>query len=164
MNALDIILLICFIPAILRGLKKGFIEQGVALLSIFGGCYLAYHFSPLVSVWLQPYFVTWTEKTLNVVSFALILAVVIFALYAVGRIITKLLKITMLDWIDKVLGLAFSILKTILLIGLVIILLEWVDADHYLISKEFLDGSAVYCAIRDLAHIIFPYLRAVFNG
>ena len=164
MSTLDIILLVCFIPAILRGLKKGFVEQGVALLSIFLGTYLAYHFSQLVSAWLQPVFVMLTEKQANVIAFGVILIVVILALYIIGKLILKILKITMLGWVDKVLGFAFSIFKAALLIGLVIILLEGIDADHFLISKETLENSVLYCAIRDMSHVVFPYLRAIFNA
>ena len=41
MNTLDIILLILFIPGVIRGLTKGFLEQAVSLAGIFISVYLA---------------------------------------------------------------------------------------------------------------------------
>ena len=55
MNLLDIILLILFIPAIIRGISKGFIEQIIALASLFLSAWLAYLFSNTVSGWLGQY-------------------------------------------------------------------------------------------------------------
>ena len=45
MGTLDIILLICFIPALVRGIQKGFIEQVISLASIFIGAWMAYRFA-----------------------------------------------------------------------------------------------------------------------
>ena len=51
MGTLDIILLICFIPAIVRGIQKGFVEQLVAIVSILLGAWLAFKFSTPLSTW-----------------------------------------------------------------------------------------------------------------
>ena len=45
MNTLDIILLILFIPGLIRGMSKGFIEQAVSLVGIVLSVYLAFRFS-----------------------------------------------------------------------------------------------------------------------
>ena len=75
MATLDIILLCCFIPGIIRGLSKGFLEQALALAGIVLSVWAAFHFSSLVCTWLKPY-VNVSETTLNVISFALILIVI----------------------------------------------------------------------------------------
>ena len=48
MNPLDIILLICFLPAVIRGLSKGFLEQAICLVGLFVSVWAAFRFSELV--------------------------------------------------------------------------------------------------------------------
>lgn len=55
MNVLDIVLIILFIPAIIRGISKGFIEQVIALASLFLSAWLAYLFADKVGTWLSAY-------------------------------------------------------------------------------------------------------------
>lgn len=158
MNTLDIIILICFIPAVIRGLRKGFIEQAIALISIVLGGWLAYKFSSQVSIWLQPY-LDMSETVLNVVSFALIVLVVVLALFLLGRLLTGIVKLVLLGWLDRLLGLVFAIIKAALLVGLVIILFDTINVKFELVSNEILDASVLYGPLKDIAYSIFPYLK-----
>ena len=45
MNTLDIVILLLFIPGIIRGLSKGFLEQAISLAGVVLSVYLAYRFS-----------------------------------------------------------------------------------------------------------------------
>ena len=44
MNTLDIVILLLFIPGIVRGISKGFIEQVISLVGIVLSAYLAFKF------------------------------------------------------------------------------------------------------------------------
>ena len=158
MNTLDIIILICFIPAVIRGLRKGFIEQAIALISIVLGGWLAYKFSSQVSIWLQPY-LDMSETVLNVVSFALIVLVVVLALFLLGRLLTGIVKLVLLGWLDRLLGLLFAIFKAAIIIGLVITLFDSLNSHLPLIKQETLDSSVVYNAIKGFTSKIFPFVE-----
>ena len=73
MSTLDIILLVCFVPAIVTGIQRGFIAQVVSLVSIILGIWLAFHFSEMVCEWLRQYLPNLSETVLNIVGFVLIL-------------------------------------------------------------------------------------------
>ena len=103
MATLDIILLCCFIPGIIRGLSKGFLEQALALAGIVLSVWAAFRFSSLVCTWLKPY-LNISETTLNIVSFALILIVISLAVVLVAKLLTKVAELAMLGWLDKTLG------------------------------------------------------------
>ena len=158
METLDIIILICFIPAIIRGLQKGFIEQAVALVSLILGAWLAFHFSSLVSGWLHPYLDV-SESVLNVISFALIVTVVVLLLFLLGKMLTGVVKLVLLGWLDRLLGLAFAILKAGLIIGLAIILFDTLNVKFEFVKPEVLDASVLYNPIKDMSYAIFPYLK-----
>ena len=123
MATLDIILLCCFIPGIIRGLSKGFLEQALALAGIVLSVWAAFRFSTLVCSWLKPY-VNISETTLNVLSFALILIVISLLVVLVAKLLTKVAELAMLGWLDKTLGLVFALAVNALVIGVVIILFE----------------------------------------
>ena len=161
MATLDIILLICFIPGIIRGISKGFLEQALALAGVVLSVWTAFHFSGLVAGWLKPY-VDFSETTLNVIAFALILVAVSLLVLLVSKLLTKVLELAMLGWLNKTLGLVFALAVNALVIGLFIVLFDTVNAKFSLVKPEVLDGSIVYTTLRDLCYIVFPYLKSFF--
>ena len=161
MATLDIILLCCFIPGIIRGLSKGFLEQALALAGIVLSVWAAFRFSTLVCTWLQPY-VKISETTLNVLSFALILLVISLLVVLVAKLLTKVAELAMLGWLDKTLGLVFALAVNALVIGVVIILFDTVNAKFAFVKPEVLDASVVYTTLRDLSYLVFPYLKSFF--
>ena len=161
MATLDIILLICFIPGIIRGLSKGFLEQALSLGGIFLSVWAAFKFSTVVCGWLKPY-LSLSETTLSVVAFALILVAVCLAVLIVAKLLTKVLEMSMLGWLDKVLGLAFALVVNALLLGVFIILFDTLNLKFGFVKPEVLDASTVYTTLRDLSYLVFPYLKAFF--
>lgn len=158
MSTVDIIILICFIPAIVRGISKGFIEQAVALVSVVLGAWLAYRFSSVACEWLAPYLEV-SDTVLNVIGFAVIVLAVVIGLFILGKMLTGLVKLVMLGWLDRALGLVFAILQTALVVGLVIIIFDTLNIRFELVDTAKLDASLFYNPIKDLAYAIFPYLK-----
>ena len=158
MSTPDIIILICFLPAIISGIMKGFIEQAVALVSLILGAWLAFKFSTVVSGWLQPYFEV-SETVLNVISFVVIMVAVVLVLFVLGKILTGVSKLVMLGWLDRLLGLVFALLKAGLIIGILIILFDTLNVKFEFVEEKVLDESVLYGLIRDIAYMVFPYLK-----
>lgn len=158
MSTPDIIILICFLPAIISGIMKGFIEQAIALVSLILGAWLAFKFSTVVSGWLQPYFEV-SETVLNVISFAVIMVAVVLVFFVLSKILTGVTKLVMLGWLDRLLGLVFALLKAGLLIGIAIILFDTLNVKFEFVEEKVLDESVLYAPIRDIAYVIFPYLK-----
>ena len=161
MATLDIILLICFIPGIIRGLSKGFLEQALALAGVVLSVWAAFRFSSLVCVWLKPY-VDVSETTLNVIAFALILVAVSLLVLLLAKLLTKVAELAMLGWLDKTLGLVFALAVNALVIGVFIILFDTINTKFELVKPDVLDASIVYTSLRDLSYLVFPYLKSFF--
>ena len=161
MSTLDIIILVCFVPAIVTGIQRGFIAQVVSLVSIILGIWLAFHFSEMVCEWLRQYLPHLSETILNIVGFVLILAVVALLLHLVGKLILRLFKAVDLGWLNWILGLVFSLLKAALIIGLVLVLFDTLNLKFSLVKPETLDQSVLYAPLRDAAYKVFPYLKAL---
>ena len=161
MATLDIILLICFIPGIIRGISKGFLEQALSLAGIVVSVWAAFKFSALVCTWLKPY-LSLSETTLSVVAFALILIAVCIVVLLVAKLLTKVLEMSMLGWLDKILGLVFALVVNGLLLGVFVILFDTLNLKFGFVKPEVLDGSIVYTTLRDFCYLVFPYLKAFF--
>lgn len=161
MNILDIVLLVCLIPAVIQGLRKGFIAQVVAIISLVLGGWLAYRFSSAVTEWLGQW-ISASGPALNIIAFILIFAIVVTLLFLLGKILEASIKIILLGWLNKLLGLVFSLFKYVLVIGLLIILFDSINGKFSLVSDEFLDSSFLYSGIRSISWSVFPYLKSLF--
>ncbi len=161
MSTLDIILLVCFVPSIVRGIQRGFIAQVVSLVSVILGIWLAFHFSEMACEWLKQYLPNLSETVLYIVGFVLILVVVALLLHLVGKLILRLFKAVDLGWLNWILGLIFSLLKGALIIGLLLVLFDTLNLKFELVKPETLDQSVLYAPLRDAAYKVFPYLKAL---
>ena len=160
MNTVDIIILICFVPAIWQGISKGFIDQVVGIAALILGVWLAFRFSSAVGDWLAGY-ITVSPQIMSVISFAVVAIVVMIVLNLLGKLVTSLVKMATLGWLNRLLGLAFSLAKAVLIIGLIITVFEGLNNSFAIVPKESLESSTLYCGIRDICATVFPYLRSL---
>ena len=160
MSILDIILLICFIPAIVNGVTKGFIGQIVQLAAIIIGAWVAYNFSSLICKWVLNY-ISMDGTLLKVIVFILVIVLVTMILNIVGNILTRMLKAISLGWLNLVMGVLFSMLKTALILGVLIMIFEALNSSLGLIDRSSLDNSKVYLALHDMTAKVFPFLKGL---
>ncbi|MBR4299733.1 MAG: CvpA family protein [Bacteroidales bacterium] len=161
MNILDIILLICLIPAIVQGFRKGFISQVMAIVSVIAGVWLSVKAASPVSAWLGQY-IQGSEQVLKLISFVLIFIGVVFALGAICKILEGAVKLIMLDWLNRVLGMLFSLLNACLIIGLVIMAFCSLNNTFNIVSEEILNQSVLFPPLKQMAYTVFPYLKEFF--
>lgn len=158
MSIIDIILLICFIPALISGLKKGFIAQLIAIISIFAGIWISFEFATITSQWLSQY-IEAPENVLRIAAFALIMVGVFITLGLLGKLLEGILNLVMLGWVNKLFGIIFAFLKTALITGLIIMVFNSINASLELVSAETLSESVLYTPLKNFADSVFPYLK-----
>lgn len=163
MNIIDIIILLCCVPAIFRGLSKGFIAQVAALAALVLGAWMSFRFSGVVVEWLRPALDV-PPGVLQATSFALILIAVFMALTLAGKMLEGVVKIVMLGWLNKCLGVVFSLLKVILSLGLMILLFDSVVTSLDIDCSKAIGESALYTPLKSFADVFFPYIKElIFN-
>jgi len=162
MNTLDIILLILFIPGIIRGLSKGFVEQGASLLAIFLSAYLASRFYGAVGEIIAP----WTGlegSALSIVSFILVLIVAALLMIILAKVLTKLIEMATLGWLNRIFGLVLSILVTALVLGLLINVFESLNEKLEIVKdSKMIAESVIYPLLKDFTTLAFPFLKELF--
>lgn len=158
MNVLDIILLICFIPAVIQGIRNGFIAQIISIAALILGVWASARFTPEVSTWLAQY-ITVSEQVMKVISFTAILLMSFLVLALIGKFLEATFKLVMLGWLNSLLGAVFSLIKAGLVIGLVIMAFCSLNNTFDFVSEEVLNESVLFPPLKKMAYTVFPYLK-----
>ena len=127
-------------------------------MSVIVGIWASARFANFVADWVAQY-ITASEQVIKVVAFALILVVVFIVLGLLGRLLEKILNFAFLGWVNKLLGVIFSLLKAFLIIGLVILAFNSLNNALELVKPEVTDDSVLYNPMKNLANSIFPYIK-----
>lgn len=162
MNTIDIVLLCCFLPAIYTGIKHGFVRQLASLLALFLGAYCAYRFSSFLNIYLEKWF-SLSGNVVDIISFTVIFIIVLLIVNLIGAGIKQIVSIALLGWLDKTLGIVFSILKSIIIISVLIYVLEAADKLWPFLPHGTIKGSVLYGPISETAPRLFPYLSSIFG-
>ena len=162
MSILDIILLICFIPALIQGVRKGFIAQVISIASIIIGIWASSRFADVIGEWLAKS-ITVSDQVMKVISFALIFIAVFLALAAIGKLLEGMFKIVTLGWLNRFMGLIFALVKTSLILGLLIMVFTSLNETFDLVNEATLNESVIYPPFKEAAFKIFPYLKDLFT-
>ena len=162
MNLLDIILLILLIPGAIRGISRGFLEQAVTLGGIVLAVYLAYHFSEPVCAWLAQY-ITVSDTVLHVIGFAVMLMGVLIFVMFFAKLLTRVADSASLGWFNRSLGFVFSLAVSALILSILAILFDTLNAKFELVTSPVLTESVLYGHLKDLGYLIFPYLKQLLT-
>ncbi len=162
MGVIDIVIVCFFLPALFFGIKNGMVKQLVALAVIYFGIVLSLRFATPVSLWVLEH-VKMTEFWAKAVSFVLIFFVVALVLSLFGRIIEKIIKITLLGWLNKLLGVVMTFILTILLLSVVVYLVDSANNLLEFIPKVKLEESRFYPALLQLSQEVFPHFKELFS-
>lgn len=155
MNYFDVFVLVALIYAAWRGFKKGFIIELFTFLALFFGLYAGIHFSDWMSILLKENF-GWDSEYLPLISFVIIFLAVGAMVYFGGKAIEKVIKVVQLSLVNKFLGIVFSMLKMILILGSIIMLTESYDEKNNVVPTEFKEDSLLYEPMHETLKFCIP--------
>jgi membrane protein required for colicin V production len=152
---MDIVIGILLIIGLYQGVKNGLFVEIASIISFILGVFLAIKFSYLVKGFLED-FVNWNPQTIQITAFVLTLILVVIGVHFLAKIFTKIADFAFLGWVNKLAGAIFSVVKTSLLIGIVLNLVQKVNIDNQFISKEKQEKSVFYRPILDTTSFMMP--------
>ena len=163
MGVIDIVIICLFLPALYFGIKNGMVRQMVALAVIYFGITLSLKFSPIASQWVMEH-VKMTEFWAKAVSFIVIFFVIALVLNIFGKMLEKIIKISLLGWLNKLLGVVVTFCLFALLISVLVYFVDSVNNLLDFIPKEKLEESRFYPALLDLSKQVFPHFKELFHS
>lgn len=164
MSIFDIVVIILLVPAIFSGYTKGFISQIFSIIAIVVSIWSSVHFADQLCDYLKDTLMQDNPVLLKIIAFVIILVLVSLVLVIIGKIIEKFLKIIMLGWLNKLLGIIFSLIKWALILSLLIGVFNNINHTMNLFSAEQLNECIFYKPLNTIYTTVFPYLQQlIFN-
>lgn len=164
MTVIDIIILALLALAVFKGIKDGLMRQLGGIVGLILGIFLAGRFSAMLSGWLHRVAPTLSESVVKVLSFIVIIVVVCLCVVLLSRLLEKVIKITTLGWINRLLGVLLSVSAVVLLIGVLVSVIEYVNNTWFtLVPPETMAKSKGVQIISSITDALFPYLKQLFS-
>ena len=135
---IELLCLVILLYGAFRGWKNGLLREVISLAGFFIGLYLAYHY--------------YKEVGWGVLGFLLIWIGVPLVLGVAAWLITKMLdKIVIVGTLNKLLGAAVGFLKYALLLGCLIMVIDYVRE-----TKHKMEENPVVKALEAVPGVLFP--------
>ncbi len=161
MGAIDIVILACFLPAVVLGIKRGLVKQIVALAVVVLGIHLSLRFSDPLQAYLAQ-MVKWEPFWTKAVSFTVIFLAVALLLSLLGKLVEKVIKIAMLGWLNRLLGLLVAMIAAALVVGTLVYIVNSANNLLQFLPEEQIAQSRFYTPLLNLVEQVFPLLKSLF--
>lgn len=158
MNTIDIIILIPMVWAAYSGFKKGFIIELTTLIALAGGVYAGMHFSNYASELLSD---KMGSRFLPLASFGVTFLVVVILIFAIGKLLEKVVNMVALKLVNKVLGSVFSMLKAFLIISVLLMIFDNINQQFKFVSEETTSTSLLYKPTVETTQKLLPNLNQI---
>jgi membrane protein required for colicin V production len=156
MNYIDIIFLVLLALFSWQGFRRGFVIELASLAALVLGIYAALYFSGYVADFLSNS-LSMGPQYVKVVAFLITFIVIVFLVYALGRLLEKLVDMVALGFVNKIAGVVFGILKGAVLISIVLMIINYFNEDF--VSAEKKEGSLLYEPIEGIAPLLWEKLQ-----
>ena len=140
-----------------KGFRKGVIVELTSLLALVLGIYGAILFSGFVAEHLTSY-IDFDKRYVDLASFGLTSVGIIFGVSLLGKMLTSLAKLVMLNGVNRMLGLLFGGLKLAVFSGVVLIFLMKANALFGFIPSKIIEQSLLCDTLLGLGEWIFDYI------
>jgi len=160
MNTIDIIIGIILIFGTVNGFLKGLFIEVTTLVGLVLGVYGAIHFSHFLGDFLKDQ-VTWDESMIQLVSFAGTFLIILIGMVLLGKAMTKIAETIALGFFNKLVGAIFGFLKYALILSIVLLVYDEINASLRFVEKEKVKKSVLYEPVKNFAPTIFPNIVRV---
>ena len=157
MNWLDFIIIILLVFGLARGFINGFVKELASLLALILGIWGAIKFSVFTAEKLYDYF-DMTGQYVGIIAFLITFVIIVIIIHFIGLLVDKFIETLSLGFLNSVLGLIFGVFKSALILSVIFVVLNAIDAKHHFLPKEQIERSKFYNPIADIAPAIFPII------
>ena len=164
MSFIDIVFAVLLGFAVYKGLKNGLFVEVASFVALVLGIYVAIKFSSLIGGVFSEFVPSWNPKYIEITAFIITFIVVVIGIHLSAKILTKLADFAFLGLINKIAGVIFSLLKTILALSVVLFIFEKINISNMLLSKETQENSIFYNPIQNISKAIYPTIEGWYDS
>lgn len=163
-GVIDIIIAIIIVAAAIWGTFKGFVKQILSIAGVLLGIWCGFRFSSWLTVEAKELLsLDIAQESLRIIAFAVIFIVVVILAHFIGKGIESIIKLSLLGWLNRLLGFVFGALKATIILSLAVYAINYINNIFHIIPKEILDGSKGYAFLEQFNRNIFPFLERIFS-
>ena len=155
MEIIDIIILVLIGIGVIQGLMKGSIKELATIVGFVAGLLLARALFGTVAEQLAPALGT-SITIAQILAFVLIWVAVPIGCSLLASVLTKALNVVNLGWLNRLAGALLGAVKVMLLVGLGIYVLEYVDPKSEMVSKSTKRASLLYSPMKEFVDQCLP--------
>jgi membrane protein required for colicin V production len=157
MNWLDAAIVIILILSLVMGFINGLVKEVASLAALILGIWGAIKFSAFTAEKLYDYF-DMTGRYVGIIAFIITFALIVVVIHFIGILADKVVTAAALGFINRILGIVFGLLKSILIMSVFFAVLNAIDAKREFLPKRAIEESRFYNPISDIAPAIFPII------
>ena len=159
MELIDIIVTILLVIGLITGIKDGLVKRVLGLAGLIAGLIIGKKIYLSVAAKLTPFLGT-SEKTTQIIAFALILIAVPLIFSLIAWLIGNLLKTAGLGWVNRLLGGFIGVITNALVVGLFFVAIESFDTHEALLSHEKKEASLFFYPLHQTTGLFIKDVRA----
>lgn len=164
LGILDIVIFASIAAGAVFGIFKGFVRQIVSIAALVLGAWCAGKFTADLAAAIKGWFsLEIAQQTLHIIAFVIIFILVIILAHFIGRGIESIIKLSMLGWLNRILGFLFGALKAIIILSVAAYAVEYLNGMFKIIPQDILAKSEGYGFLTTFAHKFFPFLNNYFS-
>ena len=157
MNWLDAIIVVVLILSLVTGFINGLVKEVASLAALILGIWGAIRFSSFTAGKLYDYF-DMTGRYVGIIAFLITFGLIVVLIHFIGILANKVVNAASLGFINRILGIVFGLLKSVLIMSVFFVVLNALDARRSFLPKKTIEESKFYNPISDIAPAIFPII------
>lgn len=158
MNYFDIIFIIPLLWGAYKGFSKGLIIEIASFIALGLGVWGGLKFSTVSAEYLSKLF-NISSKLMPLISFSVTFIIIIVAVFTLAKILQGILKKVALGFVNKLLGLAFGVLKIAFILSIILNLLNVFNNEIEFITPQKKEASFLYTPIEKLSQLLIPGIK-----
>ncbi len=157
MNWIDFVIIVLLVFGLARGFTDGFVKELASLLALILGIWGAIKFSAFTAAKLYDYF-DMTGRYVGIIAFLITFIIIVIIIHFIGIAVDRFVDTISLGFLNRLLGLVFGVFKTALILSVIFVVFNAIDAKHHFLPRETIAQSKFYNPIADIAPMIFPII------
>lgn len=157
MEILDIVVLALTGFGFIKGYGKGLIIEISGFIALLAGIFCAFQFSSMLGSYLSSY-LDWNPQSIQITSFILLFVGVVYVVSITAKILTKILKLAALGFLNRVAGGVFGGLKFLVMLSALIFAYQNVQSLFPIIPQSFFRNAITYPYIMEFAGFLFDWI------
>lgn len=155
-NYIDLFIAVVLVWFGYKGFTKGLVIELVSLIALGFGVYGGLKFSDTAAEYITGNIET---KYIPIVSFTITFVIIVVAIFILGKLIEKVVKMVALNFINKLAGAIFGMLKVLVVFSVLITIIESYDQKLGFIPKETKENSLLYSPLLGFSNKLLPEIE-----